>query len=87
MRRQDYNEDIKVEKPRQGKDDKKQLKELRTTFTKKFMKRDKDDHMANEEAQEILSSLDPKFVQSVLPRREEEKLKVVTASLEFARGI
>ena len=45
--------------------------------------------MANEEAQEILSQLDPKFVQSVLPvpRREEEKLKVVSASLEFSRGI
>ena len=45
--------------------------------------------MANDEATEILSQLDPKFVQKVLPipSKAAEKLKVVSPSLEFARGI
>ena len=45
--------------------------------------------MANDEAQEILSQLDPKFVQQVMPipKKVTEKLKVVSPSLEFARGI
>ena len=49
----------------------------------------KDENMANDEAQEILSQLDPKFVQQVIPipKKVTEKLKVVSPSLEFARGI
>ena len=45
--------------------------------------------MATDEATEILSQLDPKFVQKVLPMPSKavEKLKVVSPSLEFARGI
>ena len=41
------------------------------------------DPLSDEEAQKILSQLDPGYIQSLLPapRKEEGQLKVVTAEL------
>ena len=85
-RKDDINEDLKGEVLKKKVNETKSHRQMRRIQSQTKVK---DENMANDEAQEILSQLDPKFVQQVMPipKKVTEKLKVVSPSLEFARGI